>query len=148
MNKQIRVMLAGTSLLVAGALFAQNVPPAPPMPPPPPPGHVPPPNPPLPPPPPPPGDSATAMPSSPEAGARGGTTMSTPQGQVTVDTAPNPMPKAGPAPDFATLANGGQSISESQASAYPLLANDFQYADKNRDGKISKSEYEAWLKHK
>ncbi|MBB3227154.1 hypothetical protein FHW69_001755 [Luteibacter sp. Sphag1AF] len=139
MNKYVRTMLAGTSLLFAGVLFAQDVPPPSQPLPPPPPAEAPPPPPPgdMPPPPPPPGDMGA-----------GSTTMSTPQGQVTVNQAPNPMPQAGPAPDFATLAGGKQYITESQASAYPLLANDFQFADKNRDGHISRSEYQAWLKHK
>jgi len=65
---------------------------------------------------------------------------------VTVKNAPATLPPAGPPPDFAQLAGGGQYISQAQASAYPPLANDFIYADKNRDGKISKDEYQAWIK--
>lgn len=64
---------------------------------------------------------------------------------VTVNSSMPPA-ASGPAPSFEQLAHGGKSISESQASAYPLLANDFKYADRNHDGRISKSEYEAWLK--
>ena len=71
--------------------------------------------------------------------------MATPQGQVTVNSGPAPAKPSGPAPDFATLAGGKGSISPDQASAYPLLANDFQYADSNRDGRISKSEYQRWV---
>ncbi len=55
---------------------------------------------------------------------------------------------AGPAPSFEQLSGGGKSISEEQAAAYPLLANDFLYADHNRNGKISKSEYEKWVSQK
>jgi hypothetical protein len=55
-----------------------------------------------------------------------------------------PVADAGPAPDFAQLAAGGKSISREQASAYAPLANDFDHADRNRDGKISKSEYMHW----
>ena len=51
---------------------------------------------------------------------------------------------AGPAPAFEQLSGSGKYISEDQASAYPLLANDFIYADHNRDGRISKSEYARW----
>jgi hypothetical protein len=71
--------------------------------------------------------------------------MPGPQGQVTVNSSPAPAKPSGPAPDFATLSGGKGSISATQASAYPLLANDFQFADANRDGKISKAEYQKWL---
>jgi hypothetical protein len=73
--------------------------------------------------------------------------MNTPRGEVTVNNAANPQPPTGPAPDFAQLAQNGRFITEAQASAYPMLANDFQYADSNRDGRISKAEYTRWLGH-
>lgn len=76
-----------------------------------------------------------------------GGAMNTPQGQVTINSGPAPAKPAGPAPDWATLSGGKSSITPEQASAYPLLANDFQYADSNRDGKISKAEYQKWLTH-
>lgn len=100
------------------------------------------------PPPPPPGAAGAPMPPPPPAGAEatsGGATMQTPQGQVTVNSGPAPAKPAGPAPDFATLSGGKGSITPEQASAYPLLANDFQYADSNRDGRVSKSEYAKWV---
>lgn len=37
-------------------------------------------------------------------------------------------------------------IDAEQARAYPLLADDFIYADANRDGKLSRAEYERWLR--
>jgi len=170
MKKKVSAIAMGASLLLAGAAFAQDVPASrqvPPPPPgeatpPPPPGAVPPPPPPpagampppaadAPPPPPPPGEPASMAPPPPpppppagEAGSSGAT-MATPQGQVTVNSGPAPAKPAGPAPDFATLAGKKSYITESEASAYPLLANDFQYADANRDGKISKSEYQRWV---
>lgn len=58
-----------------------------------------------------------------------------------------PAPEAGPAPDFSQLANGKKSISVDQAASYPPLANDFGYADKNRDGRVTQREYEAWQSH-
>jgi hypothetical protein len=73
--------------------------------------------------------------------------MPTSQGQVTVNSGPAPAKPSGPAPDFATLSGGKGSITPTQASAFPLLANDFQYADSNRDGKISKAEYQRWVQH-
>ena len=57
-----------------------------------------------------------------------------------------PPPQAWPAkPSFEALdRNGDGSIDENEAAAYPPLANDFIYADKNRDGRISRREYERW----
>lgn len=53
---------------------------------------------------------------------------------------------SGPAPDFAQLdANGDGFLDQSEASGYRLLANDFRMADSNRDGKVSKREYERWV---
>ncbi|WP_244754380.1 hypothetical protein [Rhodanobacter sp. B2A1Ga4] len=72
-------------------------------------------------------------------------TMNTPAGELVVHSSMPPPPPAGPAPAFEQLSGGGKYISEEQASAYPLLANDFLYADHNRDGHISKSEYERWV---
>lgn len=74
--------------------------------------------------------------------------MNTPAGELTVRSSMPPAPPAGPAPSFEQLSGGGKSISEEQASAYPLLANDFIYADHNRDGRVSKSEYERWAAQK
>ncbi|MCX7513536.1 hypothetical protein [Frateuria sp. STR12] len=58
-----------------------------------------------------------------------------------------PAPSAGPAPDFGQLASGKKSITLQQAGSYPPLANDFDYADKNRDGRVTQREYEAWQGH-
>jgi len=100
------------------------------------------------PPPPPPGDQQQMQPPPPPPPQPGQTTTQTTTEQGAPARVNSSMPPvaAGPAPSFEQLSNGGKSISESQASAYPLLANDFKYADRNRDGHISKSEYEAWLK--
>ena len=70
----------------------------------------------------------------------------TPKGELTVNSMPAKAQSYGPAPAFEQLANGSKSISAEQADAYPPLANDFEHADKNRDNRISKSEYENWLK--
>jgi len=58
-----------------------------------------------------------------------------------------PAASAGPAPDFGQLANGKKSITMQEAASYPPLANDFDYADKNRDGRVTQREYEAWQSH-
>ena len=71
--------------------------------------------------------------------------MNTSAGEVVVHSSMPPPQPAGPAPSFEQLAGGGKYISEEQASAYPLLANDFIHADHNRDGRISKSEYSRWV---
>lgn len=173
MKMQVRAALFGASLLLAGTALAQTapadqtapppppsaqpmpvtgqppVPPPPPSeatPPPPPPDNagMPPPAssapPPPPPPPPAPGDTGAA-------GMTSGTSMNSPQGQVQVNSGPAAPKPAGPAPDFKTLSGGKASITPEQASAYPLLANDFQYADSNRDGRISQAEYKKWVAH-
>ena len=73
-------------------------------------------------------------------------TLQTAQGQVTVKSVPPTPPSIPPAPSFKQLADGGKAITQAQAAAYPPLANDFGYADRNKDGKISKAEYERWVK--
>lgn len=73
--------------------------------------------------------------------------MNTSQGEVTVQSAMPAPPTFGPPPEFSQLASNGKSIDETQAAAYPPLANDFLHADRNRDGRISKREYERWTSH-
>jgi lipoprotein-anchoring transpeptidase ErfK/SrfK len=75
------------------------------------------------------------------------TTYQTAQGEVTVHSG-QPAPRSyGPPPSFAQLDRRGSGfISADDADAYPPLANDFLYADANRDGRISKAEYERWAK--
>ena len=153
-RKPLLTALAASALLFAGNLIAQDVPPPPP---PPPAATTPappmPPTPPAspqsgmpatPPPPPQPADTMTAPPGNSTDTA----TMNTSAGELTVHSSMPPPPPAGPAPSFEQLSGGGKSISEDQAAAYPLLANDFIYADHNRDGRISKSEYTRWLSQK
>ncbi|WP_184416492.1 EF-hand domain-containing protein [Rhodanobacter sp. MP7CTX1] len=111
-------------LMFAGTLIAQDAPPPPPPP------------------------QAMPAPASTAADAAVGQAPSaqTTQGQTTVASVPPPKPVIGPAPPFEQLSGGSKSITEEQAVAYPPLANDFIHADTNRDGKISKSEYERWTK--
>jgi hypothetical protein len=72
-------------------------------------------------------------------------TYQTPQGELTVrSTMPDKTPMA--PPPFEQLADGGHSISQSQANAYPLLANDFGYADANHNHRISRAEYKRWAR--
>jgi hypothetical protein len=71
--------------------------------------------------------------------------LETAQGQVTIKSVPGALPASGPAPSFSQLANGGKFITEEQAAAYPPLANDYVHADANRNGKVTKAEYEHWV---
>ena len=144
--------VAAGSLLFTGSLLAQN-PPPPPAPPPPPPASMPPVPPPAPVPPssemPSPAEAAPAAPTAPAAPAAptaDQASYQTPQGELTVRSTPAPAPQIGPAPDFAQLSAGGKGITEAQAVAYPPLANDFLHADSNRNGSISKAEYQRWTK--
>lgn len=84
--------------------------------------------------------------SMPPATSNGTAHYATPQGKLTVHSEQGPATPVTPPPSFEQLSNGGKSISEEQAAAYPPLANDFEFADRNRDKHISKSEYERWLK--
>jgi hypothetical protein len=142
MQNPIRVIALGASLMLAGTAIGQDA--ARPTPiPPPPAGEAT--------PPPPPADNAGTP------GTQGADASMPPpaadapppppaQRQISVNSGPAPAKPSGPAPDFATLAGGKGAITAKEASAFPLLANDFQYADANRDGKISKAEYQKWVK--
>lgn len=119
-RKLLLSTLAVGTLLFAGTLIAQDMP----MP----------------------ASSAPAAAGSAAASPADTDTLQTAQGQVTVKSVPPPAPSIPPAPSFKQLADGGKAITQAQAAAYPPLANDFGYADRNKDGKISKAEYERWVK--
>lgn len=72
--------------------------------------------------------------------------FNTPQGELTVNSAPAPAPSFGAAPKFSQLSGGTKAITEEQANAYPPLANDFINADANKNGSISEAEYAHWAK--
>lgn len=76
------------------------------------------------------------------------TTYHTSRGEVTV-TSGQPQPRQyGAPPSFAELDRGGRgALGEAEAAAYPPLANDFIHADRNRDGRVSRAEYERWAAH-
>ena len=74
------------------------------------------------------------------------TTMATETGTKTVRSGMPAQPAAGPAPPFAVLDKQGRGfLDQSDAEGYPLLSTDFIKADANRDGNISKAEYENWV---
>ena len=132
--KSLIAVLTGGAFLFAGVTLAQDAPP----------------------PSPPPADMTQPAPPTPPVSAvqfrmpqqTGTASMQTPEAQITLHSTMPPAPQAGPAPSFEQLSGGGKSISEEQAAAYPLLANDFSYADHNRDHRISKSEYNKWVSQK
>jgi hypothetical protein len=134
----IALVTAG-SLMLAGTVLAQDQ--TMPTPPPPPSGQT---MPAQPTPPPPTQIMPATQPTPPPP--PGGTQAQTATAgqQVTINSSVPPV-NAGPAPSFEQLANGKKYISESDASAYPLLANDWAYVDKGHAGRVSKAQYEAWL---
>jgi hypothetical protein len=144
-RKPLLYIFSAGMLLFGSNLIAQD---APPPPPPAEPAMPAPPTPPA----PPAAATSSAMPAAPmpEQGTNtaAGQTASgqTPQGELTVHSAPAPAPTIGPAPSFEQLSGGGKAITEDQAIAYLPLANDFINADSNRNGSVSKAEYERWTK--
>ncbi|NCT68163.1 MAG: hypothetical protein GXC76_11075 [Rhodanobacteraceae bacterium] len=75
------------------------------------------------------------------------TTYQTPQGELIVNWGQPPARDFGPPPPFAQLDRKGAGyIGSDEADAYPPLANDFNYADLNHDGRISKHEYDWWVR--
>jgi hypothetical protein len=76
------------------------------------------------------------------------TTYATSEGPLTVNWGQPAPHDFGPAPPFAQLDTRGTGyITSDEANAYPLLATDFIHADANRDGRISRAEYERWASH-
>jgi hypothetical protein len=75
------------------------------------------------------------------------TTFQTSRGELVVHTG-QPEPRSfGPTPAFAQLDRRGAGyVTSDEADAYPPLANDFIHADANRDGRVSKAEYERWAR--
>lgn len=150
----IALVTAG-SMMLAGSVLAQDqTMPTPPPPPQPVQTMSPPP------PPPPPGQDMSSRPTPPAPTQvmpatqptppppPGGTQAQTASAgqQVTINSSVPPI-NPGPAPSFEQLANGKTYISENDASAYPLLANDWAYVDKGHAGRVTKKQYEAWLNH-
>jgi len=72
----------------------------------------------------------------------------TPQGELTVHSGPATTRDYGAPPPFEQLdTRRAGSLSPAEADAYPPLANDFIHADANRDGHVSRAEYERWASH-
>ncbi len=82
------------------------------------------------------------------ADVNGSTTFQTGNGTIVTVRSHQPTSRqVAPAPAFASLdVNGNGAVDPSEAASYPPLANDFQYADGNRSGSVSKSEYARWVK--
>jgi hypothetical protein len=124
-RKSLLSLLACSSVLFAGAVFAQNQP----------------------------MQQPTAQPapqqSNPPTTSGSGNSVSfnSQQGQVTVNSTVPQVKDTGPAPDFGQLSGGKKFITEDDATAYPPLANDFLHAS-NGSMRLTKGQYEAWLKHR
>jgi hypothetical protein len=75
----------------------------------------------------------------------GQTEIPIPEGELTVKSG-QPQPRDfGPAPAFADIDRGNRGyVNSEEAAAYPPLANDFIHADANRDGRVTRAEYERW----
>lgn len=73
-------------------------------------------------------------------------TYNTAKGQVTINSTMGTAPSTASPPPFEQLANGKKYISKEDANAFPPLANDFEYAA-HHGNRISKAQYESWLKH-
>lgn len=72
-------------------------------------------------------------------------TTTTRAAETTLTWGQPPPPPAQARPAFTTLdRNGDGSVDEGEAAAYTVLANDFIYADGNRDGRISRREFDRW----
>jgi hypothetical protein len=68
-----------------------------------------------------------------------------PRGDLVVRYGQPAAKPAEPKPAFAELdRNGDGSIDENEAVGYRTLANDFEFADKNRDMRISRREFDRW----
>ena len=124
-RKPLLALVTTGSMMLAGSLLAQDQP-APMSSPPPAP--------------------TAPMPASPSA-TTDRAQFQTPQGQLTVKSTVPPV-VAGPAPSFEELSGGSRYITADQATAYPLLANDFTFVDKGKTGHITKAQYERWLSNK
>lgn len=107
------VSLFSASMLVAGAVFAQQS-----MPPP---------------------AGTTASDNS-------SATFNSAQGQVTINSSMGQTPSTASPPSFEQLSGGKKVITKDAASAYPPLANDFEYAA-HGGSSITKAQYEQWVSH-
>jgi hypothetical protein len=73
------------------------------------------------------------------------TEMRDARGEVTVRWGQNDRAPDGPKPAFEQLdTDGNGSIDESEATGYRLLADDYIHADGNRDGRVSRREFDRW----
>jgi hypothetical protein len=73
------------------------------------------------------------------------TEMRDANGQVIVRWGQNDRAPDGPKPSFEQLdTDGNGSIDEGEATVYRLLADDYIHADGNRDGRVSRREFDRW----
>lgn len=91
------------------------------------------------------GTAATASAQAPASDTLREVRYPSARGDLVVRYGQPPAKPAEPRPAFSALdGNGDGVIDEREASGYATLANDFEFADKNRDMRISQREYERW----
>ena len=68
--------------------------------------------------------------------------------QTTLRSGQPDMKDFGPPPDFASLdTNSDGVIDVGESHGYPMLYIDYEFADHNRDRRVSRREYEHWVQH-
>ena len=68
--------------------------------------------------------------------------------QTTLRSGQPDMKDFGPPPDFASLdTNGDGVIDVGESHGYAMLYIDYEFADHNRDKRISRREYAHWVQH-
>ena len=67
--------------------------------------------------------------------------------EVTLRSGQPAMKDFGPPPDFATLdRNGDGVIDVGESNGYAMLHIDYEFADHNRDKRVSQREYDKWVR--
>jgi hypothetical protein len=67
--------------------------------------------------------------------------------EVTLRSGQPAMKDFGPPPDFSTLdRNGDGTIDVAESNGYAMLHIDYEFADHNRDKRVSQREYERWVR--
>jgi hypothetical protein len=72
----------------------------------------------------------------------------TPNNDVTLRSGQPDLKDSGPPPAFSSLdSNGDGVIDVNESRGYPILYIDYEFADHNRDKRVSQREYAHWVQH-
>jgi hypothetical protein len=88
--------------------------------------------------------AAFAQQSMPPTTGSNSATFNSAQGQVTINSKMGQTPSTASPPSFEQLSGGKNVITKDEASAYPPLANDFEYAAQGGNS-ITRAQYERWV---